>query len=185
MDTQTIALQAVTKVIGLETIPSTQDLARDLVRSQEHATLVLACQQTKAFDRFGHAFPATEGGVYFTLILKPNREIALEALTHAFQNALTDTLGKVFELKTKLTADGDVLVWDKTSHKYKKIAGFLAEENESGNYLIGAGIFVNNKLPATFKNTCISLKSILGSETSKELFLDDVLNNFWKEYAFL
>ncbi|MBO4675499.1 MAG: hypothetical protein J5601_05410 [Elusimicrobiaceae bacterium] len=185
MDTQTIALQAVTKMIGLETIPSTQDLARSLVRSQEHATLVLACQQSNAFDRFGKPFPSTEGGVYFTLILKPGKEILLETLTRAFQNALTDTLEKVFELKTKLTTDGDVLVWDRNSHKYKKIAGILAEENENGNYLIGAGIFVNNKLPATFKNSCISLKTIIGSETSKELFLDDVLNNFWKEYAFL
>ena len=185
MDTQTIALQAVTKVIGLETIPSTQSLARSLVRSQEHATLVLACRQTNAFDRFGNPFPATEGGIYFTLILKPGREIPLEALTRALQNAFADTLGKVFELKTKLTADGDVLTWDKISHKHKKIAGILAEENESGNYLLGAGIFVNNKIPAPFKSSCISLKTILGSETSKELFLDDVLNNFWKEYAFL
>lgn len=185
MNTQTIALQAVTKVIGLETIPSTQELARSLIRSQEHATLVLACRQTDAFDRFGNPFPSAEGGVYFTLILKPGREIPLEALTRAFQNALTDTLEKVFELKTKLTPDGDVLTWDKTSHKYKKIAGILAEENESGNYLVGAGIFINNKISPAFKNTCISLKTILGTETSKELFLDDVLNNFWKEYAFL
>ena len=38
---------------------------------------------------------------------------------------------------------------------------------------------------AAFKETFTTLKTIIGSETSKELFLDDVLNNFWKEYSFL
>ena len=178
-------LQSVQKVIGLGAVSSTQTLARALARMETHGTLVLACQQNDSFDRLGKPFPAGEGGVYFTLILKPGREIPLSDLTRALQNAITDTLHNIFELKTKITQDGDVLTWDKTSRTYKKIAGILVEENETGAYLVGTGIFLNNKLPISFRRNCISLKTIIGTETSKELFLDDVLNNFWKEYSFL
>lgn len=185
MKTNTIALQSVTKVIGLGKTTSTQSLARSLSLLETHGTLILACQQTEAFDRFGKKFPAGDGGIYFTLILKPSIKFSLESLTRAMQNAVTDTLQKVFELKTKITAEGDVLTWDKSSRNYKKIAGILVEENETGSYLVGCGIFLNNKITGAFQNSCISLKKIIGSDTSKELFLDEVLNNFWKEYSFL
>ena len=185
MVTTALNLQSVQKVIGLGTTPSTQALARSLAHMETHGTLILACQQNASFDRFGKPFPAGEGGIYFTLILKPGKEMALSSLTRAMQNAIADTLQSVFELKTKITEDGDILTWDKIAHRYKKIAGILVEENESGAYLLGTGIFINNKLPAAFKDTCISLKTIIGSDTSKELFLDDILNNFWKEYSFI
>lgn len=185
MVTTALNLQSVQKVIGLGAASSTQSLARGLARMETHGTLVLACQQNAAFDRLGKPFPAGEGGIYFTLILKPGKEMTFSSLTRAMQNAIADTLQSVFKLKTKITEDGDILTWDKTARKYKKIAGILVEENESGAYLLGTGIFINNKLPAVFKDTCISLKTIIGSDTSKELFLDDVLNNFWKEYSFI
>lgn len=185
MTKTTLQLESVQKVIGLEELDSTQTLARALARSEGHATLILACYQTGAFDKNGNPFPATEGGVYFTLILKPSKELDLQALTRAAAHSVADTLKNVFELGTKITPDGDVLVWDKSTRKYKKIAGILAEENETGAYLLGVGIFLNNPLPTAYKDTCVSLKKIIGTDTSKELFLDDVLTNFWKEYAFL
>jgi len=185
MSTISLNLESVSKVIGLEEVPSTQHLARILAGTEEHGTLILSCCQTNAFDRNGKSFPAHEGGIYFTLILKPAQTLELKNLTFAGANAIADTLQKVFELETKLTTEGDVLVWDKQARKYKKIAGVLAETEEQGVYLLGVGIFLNNPLPATYKNTCVSLKTLTLSETSKELFLDDVLNNFWKEYALL
>ena len=178
-------LESVQKVIGLETIDSTQTAARLLAPAQAHGTLILACQQTAAFDRENKTFPATEGGVYFTLILKPSKEISLEKLTQAAANAVAETLKIIFELKIKTTETGNILAWDKASRKFKKIAGILAETDENDTYLLGTGIFLNNTLPASYKNTHITLKTLIRAETSKELFLDDVLNRFWKEYAFL
>ena len=185
MTKTTLQLESVQKVIGLEEIDSTQTLARALARQEMHGTLILSCFQTNAFDRNGKNFPATEGGIYFTLILKPSKELDLNALTRAAMHSVADTLKNVFELKTKITPDGDVLVWDTKTRKYKKIAGVLVEENESDTYLLGVGIFLNNPLPAAYRETYTSLKTLIHAETSKELFLDDVLNNFWKEYAFL
>ena len=182
----TFKISSVKKVIGLEEIASTHTLARTLAAGQEaDGTLVLACHQTDAIDRTGRPFYAGEGGVYFSLIVTPSKQTTAEKLSLALANAVSDTVVNVLEIKTKMTSSGDILAYDKTSRSWKKFAGIIAEPADANTWIIGAGIYLNNRLPVSLKNTCISLKTILGSATSKELFLDDVLNNFWKEYAFI
>ncbi len=182
---QTITFKTVQKVIGLEKIPSTQSLARSLAFQETDGTLILACQQTAAIDREEKPFFAGEGGVYFTLILNPQFEITSEKLTLAMANAISDVITHVLDIKTKISKTGDILVCDNASGVWKKCAGILAEKANATTWLLGAGIYLNNQLPISCKDTCISLSSIINSQTSKELFLDEVLNNFWKEYAFL
>ena len=179
------ALQSVKKVIGVEETPHTCLLARTLAPSQEDATLVLACCQTDPARVAGEPLPAGEGGVYFTLILKPQPVLDTAQLSLALSNAVGDALEKIFELKTKLLPQEGVAVWDKPARSYKKIADISAEKTEDGTYLLSAVIALNNRLPAPLGKTWTTLKKIIGSETSKELFLDAVLDNFWKEYAFL
>ncbi len=182
---KTITFKAVQKVIGLEEIPSTQLLARNLAGQEADGTLILACHQTAAIDREGNPFYGGEGGVYFTLILSPHHTFTAEKLTYAMANAIADVISNVLNIKTKISKEGNILVYNKHARAWKKCAGILAEQTNSGNWLLGAGIYLNNRLPIAQRSTFISLKDVLGSETSKELFLDEVLNNFWKEYAFL
>ena len=178
-------LKAVKKVIGLEQLPSTQLLARNLAAHETEGTLILACCQTAAIDRAGNPFFAGEGGVYFTLLLNPSFQNAGERLTLAMANAISDVISTVLQIKTKIAKQGDILVYDKTARTWKKCAGILAEKTANGTWLLGVGVYLNNLLPLSVKAAAISLKTVLGSPTSKELFLDEVLNNFWKEYAFL
>ncbi|MBP5403881.1 MAG: hypothetical protein J6Y17_02185 [Elusimicrobiaceae bacterium] len=182
---KTITLKTVKKVIGLEETSSTQGLARSLAATETDGTLILACHQTQAVGQKGNPFYAGEGGVYFTLILDPQTKISSSKLTLAMSNAISDVISNVLGIKTKLSKSGEILCYDKSARSWKKCAGVLAERSEYGTWLLGAGIYLNNRLPIGLRTTCISLKSILGGETSKELFLDEVLNNFWKEYAFL
>ena len=182
---QTITLKTVQKVIGLEETPSTQLLAKSLAATESEGTLILACRQTEAVGNGGTDFYAGEGGVYFTLILNPHVEISARKLTLAMSNAISDVITHVLGLKTKITNTGDVCLYDKSARKWKKCAGILAEHTDNGSWLLGAGIYLNNRLPISQRTACVRIKSILESETSKELFLDEVLNNFWKEYAFL
>lgn len=182
---KTITYKAVQKVIGLEKIPSTQILARSLSTQETDGTLILACQQTAAIDREGNNFYAGEGGVYFTLILNPQFEVTGEKLLHAMANAISDVITSVLNLNTKISKAGDVFVYDSADHTWKKCAGILTELSGENTWLVGAGIYLNNSLPPSLKSTTISLKTLLGSDTSKELFLEEVLSNFWKEYAFL
>lgn len=180
-----VTFKAVQKVIGLEETPSTQILARTLAAQESDGTLILACHQTAAVDREGKSFYAGEGGVYFTLILDPQSTLSAQKLTLAMANAISDVITNILNLKTKISKEGNILVYEKISRTWKKCAGILAEQTEQGTWLLGAGIYLNNRLPVSQRKTSISLKTVLGSETSKELFLDEVLNNFWKEYAFL
>ena len=180
-----ITLKTVQKVIGLEETSSTQLLAKSLAATESEGTLILACRQTGALGNGGTRFYAGEGGVYFTLILNPHAKISAHKLTLAMSNAISDVITGVLNINTKITKNGELCVYDKSARKWKKCAGILTEQTDNGNWLLGAGIYLNNRLPISERTGCISLKSILGSETSKELFLDEVLNNFWKEYAFL
>lgn len=182
---KTFTLKTVQKVIGLEETPSTQILARSLAAQETDGTLILACHQTAAVTREGKPFYAGEGGVYFTLILNPSFEVTDEKLTLAMANAISDVINNVLNLKTKITKTGDILVYDKAARSWKKCAGILTEKTTTNKWLLGAGIYLNNRLPASCAATSISIKTLLGGTTSKELFLDEVLNNFWKEYAFL
>lgn len=185
----TFPLQSVTKVIGLERVDSTQTLAAELaLKGEPEGTLVLACEQTEAFGRDDQPFYSAEGGVYFTLLLRPNKsEEALHSLGEKMAGVIAQTLTSIFEIKAKATANGDTLVWDKTAHKWKKIAGVLVQTVQTDKaepVLLGVGIHLNNPLPASRKKTEVSLKQLIRTETSKELFLDELLENFWKEYSY-
>lgn len=187
MEERKFPLQSVTKVIGLECVPSTQTLAEELAYCGEpDGTLVLACGQTAAYGRDGRPFSSAEGGVYFTLILRPNKPVAsLPSLGEKAALAAAQTVSSVFGVKTKTTPAGDVLAWEPKSRKWKKLGGVLAEASSAEDcMLLGVGINVNNRLPASAKETSVSLKQLIGSETSKELFLDELLENFWKGYAY-
>jgi BirA family biotin operon repressor/biotin-[acetyl-CoA-carboxylase] ligase len=184
-----LPLQSVTKVIGLDVVDSTQSLARTLaLQGAEDGTLVLAGAQTSGRGRYDRSFSAAEGGVYFTLILRPGKPVsANSSLSVRAGQAVSETISSVFDVKTKIKEPNDVLAWDKKSKKWKKICGILIESSSEGDcddwLLVGIGINVNNRLSASLKESAISLKQLIGSETSKELFLDELLDNFWKHYA--
>lgn len=184
-----LPIPAVQKVIGLETVDSTQTLAKELALNGEpEGTLVLACRQTAGRGRYDRSFSSEEGGVYFTLILRPHKPSACNAsLSVAVGKALAETLQQVFEIKTKVKIPNDVLAWEEKSRSWKKICGVLIETSALTDanqwMLVGVGINLNNRLPASLKDGAVSVKQLLRKETSKELFLEEFLENFWKQYA--
>ena len=181
----TFILKSVKKVIGVESIPSTQALARSLSAAETEGTLILACCQTAALDAHGKPFYAGEGGVYFTLILSSKANLSAQKLTLAMANAVSDVICKELGIKTKLSKNGEILCYDKSARLWKQAAAMVAEQAANGTWLLGTGIYLNNRLPVGLRAACVSLKSLLGAPNSNELFLESVLNNFWKEYAFL
>ena len=185
----TLTVKSVTKVIGLESVDSTQNLAKDLALSGEpEGTMVLACSQTAGRGRYERSFHSGEGGVYFTLILRPQKPAACNAsLSVRVGEAVAKTLTEMFGFKTKIKEPNDVLAWDNTARKWKKICGILIETaaGECADHwvLVGVGVNVNNRLPANLKDTAVSVKQLVGEEVLKEIFLEELLDNFWREYA--
>lgn len=184
----TLTVQSVTKVIGLECVDSTQNLAKEFALAGEpEGTMVLACCQSAGRGRYERSFDSGEGGVYFTLILRPQKPAACNAsLSVRVGQAVAKTLTEMFGLKTKIKEPNDVLVWDNNAHKWKKICGILIETaaGERDHWvLVGVGVNVNNRLPATLKDSAVSVKQLVGEEVLKEIFLEELLENFWREYA--
>ena len=184
-----IPVQTVEKVIGLEVVDSTKNVAKELAEQGEVAnTMVLACRQTNGRGRFERTFSAQEGGVYFTLILRPQ---ACPARNQSFSikaaQAVSEALNALFEIKTKIKAPNDVLAWEPKTRTWKKICGILIEasasETKTDWMLVGIGINVNNKIPASLKDTAVSLKQLLGQDIMKEVVLEEVLEHFWRRYA--
>lgn len=186
----TLTVKTVTKVIGLERVDSTQNLAKELALAGEpEGTLVLACSQSAGRGRYDRTFDSGEGGVYFTLILRPQKPAACNAsLSGRVGQAVAKTLTDMFGFKTKIKEPNDVLAWDNQAHKWKKICGILIEtsagENADHWILVGVGVNVNNRLSAALKDTAVSVKKLVGEEVLKEIFLEELLENFWKEYAY-
>lgn len=187
MEELTLSPQSVQKVIGLECAESTQALARELAEAGEDAnTLVLACHQSNALDREGRPFWAPEGGVYFTLILRPQKTVSRpEELSLRAMQAVCQTL-EFFGLKTKTKYPGDALAWNPQTKQWKKIAGAWTEvsPNPANPFvLLGVGIYLNNRVTAKQAQEMTSLKAFTRADASKELFLDDVLDHFWRRFA--
>lgn len=184
----TLPVQTVEKVIGLEEVESTHNLAKELAEQGEAAnTMVLACCQTNGRGRFERTFSAQEGGIYFTLILRPATAGRMDSLYAHTAQAVSEALGALFEIKTKVKTPNDILAWDAKTHSWKKLGGVLIEASapEAGNnwLLVGVGINVNNPLPASIRKTAVSLKQLLGQNIMKEVVLEDVLEHFWRHYA--
>ena len=150
---------------------------------------MLADCQTSGRGRYDRSFSSEEGGVYFTLILRPNKPSACNAsLSVAVGKALSETLWRVYGLKTKIKLPNDVLAWEEKTHTWKKICGVLIETaaiTDANQWmLVGVGVNLNNRLPANLKQTAVSVKKLLGTEADKELFLEELLADFWKHYAY-
>ncbi len=184
----TLPVKAVTKVIGLEKVDSTQNIAKELALCGEpEGTMVLACTQTAGRGRYERSFDSGEGGVYFTLILRPQKPAACNAsLSVRVGEAVAKTLTKLFDIKTKIKEPNDVLAWDNNVRKWKKICGILIETSagETDHWvLVGVGVNINNRLSASLKDSAVSVKELVGEEVLKEIFLEELLENFWQEYA--
>lgn len=178
-------------------LSSTMDTAKDLARKNcPDFTVVIAGRQSAGRGRLNRQWMSEEGGLYFTLVLRP--EIPLPAsfrVNFLASLTLARMLRETYGVEADVKWPNDILVDD------RKLSGMLSElEAEADRVFfinIGMGINVNNN-PAGVEPAAISLKQILGHQVSRiELltrFLDEFeehLNNVeletviseWKQYT--
>ena len=184
----TLSLPCVSRMVSVDVLESTQELAQELaLQGCEPNTLVLAYEQTQGRDREGKPWPAARGGVYFTLVLYPAKtEQAEQSASAAAAWAVAQALKELFGFKTKTTSAGDVKVWNAKTKNWQKIAGVLCQSVVSLDgricLLLGVGVHVNNKLPPA--SAAASVKKLLGREIDPEWVLQETLDIFWKKYTF-
>ena len=158
-------------------VPSTMDTAKDLARKNcPDFTVVVAGRQTKGRGRLKRQWLSDDGGLYFTMVLRPNIPVLLSSRINFLASlTLAHVLRELFQIDAAVKWPNDILV---DGHK---ISGMLSElEAETDRVLfisIGMGINVNND-PSGVEPGATSLKKITGREISKKMLLARFLAEF-------
>ena len=139
----------VTKFFGkriyyFDTIDSTQNFAIELAsKKTEGGTLVVSEKQTHGRGRLDRKWISPSGGIWLSLILRPEFDISVSTLFPLITSlALAIAIEQILKIKPKLKWPNDVTVND------KKVAGILIDASvESGkiDYLV-LGIGINFKI---------------------------------------
>jgi BirA family biotin operon repressor/biotin-[acetyl-CoA-carboxylase] ligase len=151
-------------------IGSTMDAARELAKKGAgEGTIVVAEAQTRGRGRLSREWLSPEGGIYFTIILRPKISPAYAPRVNLMAAiAVAATIKKLFGLRAELKWPNDVLIAG------KKVCGILAEmdaEMDVVNFVnVGIGINANASIPR-FEKTATSLKDALAREISRKEFL--------------
>lgn len=158
-------------------VTSTMDIARDMARKGcPHFTVVIAGRQQKGRGRLKRTWFSAEGGLYFTMVLRPEIPIALAPrLNFLASLVLARTLRNLYGIDAGVKWPNDILV------QGKKLSGMLSEMEAEADLVsfvnIGIGVNVNND-PTDKEPAAISLKKLQKKAFSRKELLIRFLNEF-------
>jgi BirA family biotin operon repressor/biotin-[acetyl-CoA-carboxylase] ligase len=193
------------KIFFIPKIGSTNEWAKRLAEyGAEEGTVVVAGTQTAGRGRVGKEWISPRGGLWFSVIFRPCRNLAqTEKLVFVGSLAVAEILNRDFGLKAETKWPNDVVV---NGHK---ICGILGETNFVGKKstftVLGIGINANfqtwKHFPAKMRSTVTSIRDELNRRVvvdklfqsileSLEKYCDqldtqgfDPVLNRWKQYA--
>jgi BirA family biotin operon repressor/biotin-[acetyl-CoA-carboxylase] ligase len=124
-------------------------------------SLVVADRQTAGLGRRGHSWHSPEGGLYFTMVLRPRVEMKdLPVVTLALGVAVAEALGVECDLRWP----NDVMLGG------RKLVGILAQWH---NQAVLAGIGVNIA-QAEFPEDLSAIAASLGANIDRKALLDKI-----------
>lgn len=160
-------------------IPSTMDIARDMARQDcSHLTTVIAGRQTQGRGRMRRKWHSEDGGLYFTMVVRPQVP-AFQAVRVGFaaSAAMAELVNERFGIAARVKWPNDILVDD------LKLCGMLSEMDAETDRIrfanIGMGINVNNLPPGEVPTAC-SIRGLLGRRVSRCKLLSEFLDRFQK-----
>ncbi|SES80594.1 biotin--[acetyl-CoA-carboxylase] ligase [Anaerobranca gottschalkii] len=169
------------RVIVEKEVESTNKLMKELGNSLPDKSVLIASRQWGGIGRLGRSWSSPEGGLWFSLLLKPQlpmEELPLITLTMAA--AMWEGLYNHLGIEVKIKWPNDI-IWDG-----KKLAGILTGvkgDMDKVDYLIvGIGINVNNPIHPELKGIGLSLKDVVKKEVNLNYLLIEILNCIQKYY---
>jgi len=158
-------------------LSSTMDAARDLARKNcPDFTVVVAGRQTQGRGRLNRRWVSADGGLYFTLVLRPDIPVPISSRVNFLASlTLARVLREMYRIEAAVKWPNDILVHN------RKLSGMLSElEAEADRVFfinIGMGVNVNND-PTAVEPGAVSLKNILGRRISRIRLLSRFLDDF-------
>jgi BirA family transcriptional regulator, biotin operon repressor / biotin---[acetyl-CoA-carboxylase] ligase len=132
------------KIYYFDTIDSTQNFALKLSsRPYENGSLVIAEKQTRGRGRLNRKWISPKGGIWISILLKPNFEVTQASLFPMITSlALAIAVEKVLKLRPQLKWPNDV------TFKNKKVAGILVDTAVESNQIeyLAIGVGINFKI---------------------------------------
>ncbi len=146
--------------------------------------MIVANEQTAGRGRRQRTWHSSPGdGLYFSLLLRPERSISSLALISLFAGiAVAEALGHLGADEVDIKWPNDVMIGD------RKVSGILSEgassEPASARVIVGIGVNLNHRhFPSEIEATATSVYLATGRKTDLALFLDQVLDRLkaWYE----
>ena len=165
------------RVHYFDEVASTMEIAKELARKGcPDFSVVVAGRQKKGRGRLNRVWVSDPGGLYFTIVLRPQIPIMLSSrVSFLASMTLARLLREFYDIDAMVKWPNDILVNE------RKICGMLTEleaEAESVHFInIGIGINVNND-PSQLEPRASSLNLILGKPVSKKKLLARFLDEF-------
>ncbi len=163
------------KIFGYTTLTSTNTFALELFGEFEHLNVITANTQTAGKGRKGRKWSSETGGLYFTLIYKPEN-VATENLSSLTQIMAISVCKAIKDLGAKayLKWPNDVL------YKGKKFCGILSEAVLENNVLKGLviGVGVNIEQKVIISDKPFTTLSEMGIKISKTVLIEKIISNF-------
>ncbi len=158
---------------------STMDIARDLARKGcPSFTVVIAGSQTKGRGRLKRIWLSDEGGLYFTVVIRPDIPLIMSSRINFMASVVLVKTLREFGIDAMVKWPNDILIGD------RKISGMLSEMEAEADLVsfinIGIGINANND-PVPEEPMSTSLKRLIGKNVSRKEILDSFLNLFEKK----
>lgn len=158
-------------------LASTMDTAKELARKGcPDFTTVIAGRQTSGRGRLDRPWSSEKGGLYFTMVLRPDLPPVLSfRVSFLASLTLAEILNELFAIDVRVKWPNDLLVDE------GKICGMLSELEAEADRVrfinIGIGLNVNNN-PPRIEPAATSLKAILGRRVSRKEILSRYLDLF-------
>ncbi len=162
-------------------VESTSDTAREFLdKGAEEGTVIIAGSQTAGRSRKVDDWASPEGGIYMTMILRPDLTLTqAPKLTIVTGVAIAKTLHDHFNLDVGIKWPNDLLIDN------KKICGILTEAigdfDKLDAVLIGIGIDVNmseQNLPEDIQDIATSIREEVNTRMSRA----DIIRTFFKVF---
>ncbi|VVB64268.1 Putative biotin ligase [uncultured archaeon] len=163
-------------------VRSTNETAREIAANCENGTVVLAEVQTKGKGRLSRSWHSPSGGIWMSLVLKPEISLAQAYwINMAVSVAIARALSLLYGIKAGIKWPNDLFVND------RKICGILmevsAETDRLEHAVVGIGVNANvdvNSFPSDWNATSLSRER--GSQVSRTKLIQSLLMEIEKAY---
>ena len=158
------------KIKQFNEVDSTNDVAKKLaIEGASEGTAIIADVQKMGRGRLGRAWSSPQGGIWLSIILRPDMESErLSLLPILAGNAVANTLNELFDVNALVRWPNDVLIGE------KKVSGILTELDMDEHFLV-MGIGINANIDMTdFPEEVREIATTLKKELNKEVQINEI-----------